>query len=88
MRLKADMIRRTARQEGGAVAEWVRALDWSGVRIPLALALRKTFRFGTLAIPFTPLCQCLSETLIAVGPFYLVSMPGEVKDPTSPHWNV
>ena len=21
-------------------------------------------------------------------PFYLVSMPGEVKDPTSPHWNV
>ena len=46
-------------------------------------------RFGTLAIPFTPLCQCLSEeTLKAVGPFYLVSMPGEVKDPTSPHWNV
>ena len=33
--------------------------------------------------------QCLSdETLKAVGPFYLVSMPGEVKDPTSPHWNV
>ena len=32
----------------------------------------KTFRFGTLAIPFTPLCQCLSdETLKAVGPFYL-----------------
>ena len=62
---------------GGAVAEWV--------RIPL----RKTFRFGTLAIPFTPLCQCLSEeTLKAVGPFYLVPMPGEVKDPTSPHWNV
>ena len=26
---------------------------------------------------------CLSdETLNAVGPFYLVSMPGEVKDPT------
>ena len=34
-------------------------------------------------------CQCLSEeTLKAVGTFYLVSMPGEVKDPTSPHWNV
>ena len=30
---------------------------------------------------------CLSdETLQAVGPFYLVSMPGEVKDPTSLHW--
>ena len=46
-------------------------------------------RFGTLAIPFTPPCQYLSEeTLKAVGPFYLVSMPGEVKYPTSPHWNV
>ena len=31
---------------------------------------------------------CLSdETLKAVGPFYLVSMPGEVKYPTSLHWN-
>ena len=30
---------------------------------------------------------CLSEeTLKAVGPFYLVAMPGEVKYPTSPHW--
>ena len=30
---------------------------------------------------------CLSdETLKAVGPFYLVSMPGEVKDPTCLHW--
>ena len=49
----------------------------------------KTFLFGTLAIPFTPLCQCLSdETVTTVGPFYLVSMPREVKDPTSPHWNV
>ena len=29
---------------------------------------------GTLAIFFTPLCQCLSEeTLKAVGPFYLMS---------------
>ena len=47
------------------------------------------FEFGTLAIPLTLLFQCLSdETLKAVGPFYLVSMPGEVKDPTSPHWNV
>ena len=53
-------------------------------RIPL-----RQLRFGTLAIPFTPLCQCLlEETLKAVGPFYLVSMPGDVKDPTSQHWNV
>ena len=36
-----------------------------------------------VAIYFTPLCQCLSEeTLKAVGSFYLVSMPGEVKDPS------
>ena len=35
-------------------------------------------RFETWAISF----MCLSEeTLKAVGPFYLVSMPGEVKDP-------
>ena len=33
--------------------------------------------------------QCLSEeTRKAVGPFYLVSMPGEVKYPTSPQGNV
>ena len=33
-----------------------------------------------MAIPFTPLWQCLSEeTLKAVGPVYLVSMPGKVK---------
>ena len=30
---------------------------------------------------------CLSdETVNAVGPFYLVSMPREIKDPTSLHW--
>ena len=34
------------------------------------------------ATSFTPLCLCLSEeTVKAVGPFFLVSMPGEVKDP-------
>ena len=33
-----------------------------------------------LTISFTPLCQCiLEETLKAVDPFYLVSMPGKVK---------
>ena len=77
--------------ELGAVAEWVRALactgDWT-VRDGFESHCGQ-LRFGTLAIPFTPPCQCLSEeTLNAVGPFYLVSVPGEVKDPTSPHWNV
>ena len=48
-----------------------------------------TYILDIITIPFTPLCQCLSEeTLKAVGPFYMVSMPGEVKDPTSPHWHV
>ena len=75
----------------GAVAEWVRALACTGDRTVLAgfESHCGKLRFGTLAIPFTPLCQCLSEeTPKAVGPFYLVSMPGEVKYPTSAHWNV
>ena len=74
----------------GAVAEWVRVLAWTGDQMVSAgFESCRKICFGTLAIPFTPLCQCLSEeTLKAVGPFYLVSMPGEVKDPTIPHWNV
>ena len=67
------------------MAEWARALTGDRTVNGSSPAAVKTF----LAIPFTPPCQCLSdETLKAVGPFYLVSMPGEVKDPTSPHWNV
>ena len=76
---------------GGAVAEWVRALDWTDDRtVPVGFESHcGKLRFTTLANLFTPLCQCLSEeTLKAVGPFYLVSMPGEVKYPTSRHWNV
>ena len=54
----------------------------TGDRIPL-----RQLRFGTLAIPFTPLRQRLSEeTRKAIGPFYLMFVPGEVKDPTSLHW--
>ena len=73
---------------GGAVAEWVRASTGDRT-IDGSTPTAGDFEFGTLAIPLTLLCQCLSdETLKAVGPFYLVSMLGEVKDPTSPHWNV
>ena len=45
-------------------------------------SLLAALSFGTLAIPFTQLCQCvLEETPKAVGSFYLVSTPGEVKYP-------
>ena len=46
-----------------------------------AMGSNPTSAVSKLAISFTPLCQCLlEETLKAVDPFYLVSMPGEVKD--------
>ena len=66
----------------GAVAEWVRALDWRPGGPWFESRYGYFICFGTLAILFTPLCQwqCLSEeTLKAVGPFYLVSMPGGSK---------
>ena len=46
------------------------------------------FRCKNLALNIRDcLSLCLSEnTLKAVSPFYLVSIPGEVKDPTSLHW--
>ena len=57
----------------GSVEEWVGtgsfglATGWSWIRI-----LLRQLRFGTLVIPFTPPCQCLSEeTLKAASPFYL-----------------
>ena len=38
--------------------------------------------FKAWAVSFTVLCLCLLEEAVkAVGPFDLVSMPGEVKDP-------
>ena len=71
------------------MAEWVRASTGDRT-IDGSTPTAATLRFGTLVIPLTLLCQCLlDETLKkAFGPFYLVSMPGEVKYPTSPHWNV
>ena len=68
------------------VQRWTFGRGDRGSKPPVAE--RRTFRskgpgFKTTANLFTPLCSCLSEeTLKAVGPFYLVSMPGEVKDPT------
>ena len=56
------------------------------VRIPLAPGV--IIRCKNLALYIRDCVSlCLSdETLKAVGPFYLVSMPGEVKDPTSLPW--
>ena len=43
---------------------------------PTAVSKLRQFRSSYI-------CLCLSEeTLKAGGPFYLVSMPGDVKDPT------
>ena len=76
-RVKLARVKKRTRQTG---LESSVGLDWRPdgpglVRNPLL-----QLRFGTLPNPFTPLCQCLSEeTLKAVGPFYLVSMPGDVK---------
>ena len=48
----------------------------SGSIAPTAVLKLRQFRLPHI-------CLCLSEeTLKAGGPFYLVSMPGEVKDPT------
>ena len=57
----------------------VRALD-SQLR---GLHLESMYcHFKTWAISFTPLCQCLGRDSKDVGPIYMVSVPGEVKDPT------
>ena len=50
---------------------------WDGGSIPpTVVSKRRQFRLPHI-------CLCFSEeTLKAGGPFYLVSMPGEVKDPT------
>ena len=40
------------------------------------------FRTGVISFTYFACIDHLEETLKAVGPFYLVSMPGEVKDPT------
>ena len=66
------------------MVEWVRALDWRPDGQGFEFHCGKPFRFGTLAIPFVnpalPVSFRLNseETLKAVGPFYLVSMPEEV----------
>ena len=69
------------------MAEWVGSTVGESVGLAtgvvLGVILLAELRFGTLAIPFTPLCQCLSkDTIKTLGPFYLVSMPEGAKYPT------
>ena len=53
--------------KGGAVVEWVRASTGDRT-IDGSTPTAGDFEFGTLAIPLTLLCQCLSdETLKAVA---------------------
>ena len=83
------MMAQNIRVGGGL---WPSELErWTGDRVVQgsnhAAATYSLRNFGNSVYPAFKLCQCLSEeTLKAVGPFYLVSMPGEVKDPTSLHW--
>ena len=66
--------------EWGAVAQWLERATDNRV-VAGSNPTKVVCKLGQFPLP--PLCQCLSEeTLKAVGPFYLVSMPGEVKDPT------
>ena len=62
-----------------------RLLKWLGRATDdrVVAASNPTGPLGNFCNFFYPLCQCLSEgKLKAVGPFSLVSMPGEVNDPT------
>ena len=62
---------------GGRAVEHRTVNREDGGSIP-SIAVPKLRQFGLPHI-----CLCLSEeTLTAGGPFYLVSMQGEVKDPT------
>ena len=76
----------------GAVAEWVRALDWRPDGPGFESHCGKLFasELWQFRLPrfAGPVSFGGDTNFRRVGPFYLVSMPGEVKDPTSPHWNV
>ena len=62
------------------MAQWLERR--TGDRVVLGLNSAGSTSLRNLPIPFTPLCQCLSEeTLKAVDPFYLMSMPEEVNIP-------
>ena len=71
-------------------ARWPSGLDhWTGDPVVLGsnpAAATLLWNFGNSTYPALPVSFGVDTK--AVGPFYLVSMPGEVKDTTSLHWNV
>ena len=71
------IISKHASGSGGRAVERRTVNRGDGGSIP-PTAVSKLWQFRSLHI-----CLCLSEeSLKADGPFYLVSMPGEVQDPT------
>ena len=70
------------------VGGWASGLaGWTGDRMVLSSNPAAATSLRNFGNSLYPALLCLSEeTLRTVGPVYLVSMPGEVKDPTSPHW--
>ena len=61
---------------GSGVAEWARALTGDRTVNGSSPAAVKTFRFGTLAIPFTPPCQCLSDETRSKSRWSLLILSG------------
>ena len=71
------MVQQLSVRSGGRVVERRTVNRGDSGSIPLS-AVSKLRQFRSPHI-----CLCLSEeTLKAGGPFYLASVPGEVKDPT------
>ena len=73
---KGALVYCTVGSGGRAVEHWTVNRGDGGSIPPTAVSKLRQFRSPRV-------CLCLSEeTLKAGGPFYLVSMAGEVKDPT------
>ena len=68
-------------------ARWTSGLEsWTGDRVVLGSNPAAATSLRNIDNSVYPALRLSEETLKAVGPLYLVSMPGEVKYPTSLHW--
>ena len=68
----------------GAVAEWVGALDWRSGGPGFKSRCGNLFASELWQFRLPPLPVSFGGD--TKSPFYLVYMPGEVKDPTIVHW--